>query len=104
MKKLFLIVVLGLLMSGNAYAEIIILKCVDDEEKHTLNPKIDTKNKTAITGSTKSKLFIGEDHYSLHGEHGTRFYINRVTGGYKWTLGEKVFGKGTCYRDPKPKF
>ena len=104
MKKFLAILVLGLLLSSNAYAEIIKLKCVDDEKKHTLNPKIDTKNKTAIIGESKNTLFIGENHYSLHGD-GTTFYINRITGGYKLTFdNKKVWSKGTCYRDPKLKF
>ena len=47
MKKLLVIFVLGLLLSGNVYAEIINLACKSSDFKNPLNIILDTKNETA---------------------------------------------------------
>jgi hypothetical protein len=103
MKPILTFLTLLLMLGGVASAEIIKLKCIDEMEKHTLEPIIDTKNKTAIVGQTKDTVFIGTSHYSLHGD-GSEIYINRYTGGFKRKIGESIVGRGTCYRDPKIKF
>jgi len=106
MKKLLAIIALGLLFSGNANAEIIKLKCIDEIDKNTLEPIIDTKNKTAIVGRSKNTVSIEASHYNLRSD-GINIYINRYTGGYKMNLittGKRVLSRGTCYRDPKVKF
>ena len=56
------------MLSGVVSAEIIKLKCIDEMEKSTLEPIVDTKNKTAIVGQTKNTVFIGTSFYSLHGD------------------------------------
>jgi len=93
------------LLCGNNYAKIINLKCIDDDTKSTLHPKLDTEKKTALIGESKYRIFIGENHYSLTDiREGDTFYINRITGGYNGTMSKKIWTKGTCYKDPKMKF
>ena len=66
MKKLFsTILVLGLLLSGNAYAEKIILKC-----KHTngsfVTIKLDTDTKKAkFKGSTIDRYILDKDEFKF---------------------------------------
>jgi hypothetical protein len=45
MKKFLTFLILFLIPGGVASAEIIKLKCIDEMEKNTLEPIIDTKNK-----------------------------------------------------------
>ena len=105
MKKFIAIIVLGLLLSSNAYADIIKLICVDDDTLGTLEPKIDTKNKSAIMGELSFTVFVGEMHYSLHGvTEDVSMYIHRITGGYKDKIGNKIISKGKCTKDKKLKF
>ena len=105
MKQLLGILVLGLLLSGNAYADIIKLICVDDDTLSTLEPKIDTKNKSAIMGELSFSVFVGEMHYSLHGvKEDVSMYIHRISGGFKSKIGSKVISKGKCTKDKKLKF
>ena len=66
MKKLLGIIVLGLLLSGNAYAEIIKFKCIrDNTPKNTTYTKIeytlDTEKKTIYSNYVwfvKKKIYI----------------------------------------------
>jgi hypothetical protein len=101
MKKLLSIVFVSFLLSENAHAEIIVLKCVDNINKTIISPKIDINNKTAILGSREYELFIGVHYYKLVNDEGIMFYVNRISGGYTWTYNKKPWGKGICFKDPK---
>ena len=96
MKKLLTIMVLGLLLSGNAYAEKINIKCVG---KYTDNFVIDLKSKTWNNASSKKSLakkvyiddqIIVETHFMKYKmpcfRDGTCLIgmeiINRLTGEY----------------------
>ena len=63
MKKLLGIVVLGLLLSSNAYAKKIKLVCVDNEEDAVFNIKINTSNKTVIVDGRTESIKITEDEF-----------------------------------------
>jgi hypothetical protein len=91
MKKLLGIVALGLLLSSNAYANIIILNCknlmkevAEGTEYSTM--RIDFKSKTIDTGHGKqllSKIVEVDDAYlkaSYMGFDTDTLYIDRYTG------------------------
>jgi len=70
MKKLLGILVLGLLLSGNAYAEKIIFSdCASKKDNFIFNPKIWEKNEIIIDTSKKtvSRILIKSDEFFIHG-------------------------------------
>ena len=104
MKKLLGIVVLGLLLSGNTYANIIVLNCknlmnevADGTEYSTM--RIDIKNKIIDTGHGKellSKIVEENDTYlkaSYMGAETDTLYIDRYTGVAKVISVWKVEGR-----------
>ena len=86
MKKLLGIVVLGLLLSSNAYAKKIKLVCVDNEEDAVFNIKINTSNKTVIVDGRTESIKITEDEFEfllVNGDLSRNFIINRNSGTYR---------------------
>jgi S1-C subfamily serine protease len=112
MKKLLGIVVLGLLLSGNAYAEIIKFKCINDNPpKNTTYTKIeytlDTEKKTIYSNyvwfvkkkkSTYSRYLNIEDFnennviYSYPDYDGSLFKFDYVNAPY---VSKNISGKGS---------
>jgi hypothetical protein len=89
MKKLLGILVLGLLLSGNAYAEIITLDCKSLMEETPQNLryqtiKINTKEKYIDTGFGINSPIVEEtDEYfkaKHYGSDGETVHIDRYTG------------------------
>ena len=69
MKKLLMIIVLGLLLSGNAYAEVITLDCkfisgIESNDKYQTEKKLFNEiNKVVILDSKKEKIIEADYHY-----------------------------------------
>ena len=69
MKKLLGIVVLGLLLGGNAYADIITLDCkfisgIESNDKYQTEKKLFNEiNKVVILDSKKEKIIEADYHY-----------------------------------------
>ena len=64
--KLLGIVVLGLLLSGNVYGEIINLACKSSDFKNPLSIILDTKNKTVSTqGSNPDPYYLENGVFSF---------------------------------------
>ena len=104
MKKLLGIVVLGLLLSGNAYSNIIILDCknlmedkADGTEYTTM--RIDFRNKLIDTGHGKelmSKIVEEDEKYlkaHFMGMDSETLYIDRFTGTAKVISVYKIEGR-----------
>ncbi len=101
LKKLLAIIVLGLLWSGNSYAEIIVLDCrslMKETPEGMLYQtiKIDTKKKVVDTGLGYNSPIIEEDdkffkakHYGLDSE---TVYIDHYTGVIKILTTYKING------------
>ena len=96
MKKLLSIMVLGLLLSGNAYAEVLVLDCkyydynspskaqlIFDLEKKTLTTDYFEKNKNIKYG-TEIDIAYNKEEIFYHRLSATReismFHISRLTG------------------------
>ena len=86
MKKLICIFVLGLLLSGNAYSEKLILSCKEDDSNNEAAEWIfDLKKKTYTTvfgteidiASTEEGIFF---HTYLKDALVTTFHVSRLTG------------------------
>ena len=101
MKKLLAIVVLGLLWSGNSYAEIIVLDCKSlmketPEGMLYQTIKIDTKKKVVDTGLGYNSPIIEEDDKFFKAKHygsdSETVYIDRYTGVIKILTTSKING------------
>ena len=84
MKKLLAILVLGLLLSGNAYAEVINLKCTNTEIGTPLSVVIDTKNENvSYQGSNPDDYYLenGVFYFAMQSKEIRWGYsLNRNTG------------------------
>lgn len=86
MKKLLGIIVFGWLLSGNAYSEIINLKCTDDEFNTPLSVVIDTKNENvSYQGSNPDDYYLENGVFyfamqSKESEFRWGYSLNRNTG------------------------
>jgi hypothetical protein len=78
MKKLLGILVLGLLLSGNAYAEKIIFSdCASKKDNFIFNPKIWEKNEIIIDTSKKtvSRILIKSDEFLKTEKDAEKYFI-----------------------------
>ena len=78
MKKLLGIVVLGLLLSGNVYAEKIIFSdCASKKDNFIFNPKIWEKNEIIIDTSKKtvSRILIKSDEFLKTEKDAEKYFI-----------------------------
>jgi len=66
MKKLLAIVVLGLLLSGNAYAEILKLKCTYKFIDEKFNPGFEVGDATFYTYDLNSSQYVVTDDFIRH--------------------------------------
>ena len=86
MKKLILILIAGMLLSSNAYAEVINLKCTNTEIGTPLSVVIDTKNENvSYQGSDPDNYYLenGVFYFSMkskESEFRWGFSLNRNTG------------------------
>ena len=106
MKKLLGIVVLSLLLSGNAYAELLRLSCVASDKTMTTNVLIDmSEKKMGSVQGYPAKAQVSPDRllleYTFAGSINVLFSIDRNSGIYNeiWTnkkLNSKEYFNGKC--------
>ena len=92
MKKLLGILFVGLLWSGNAYANEVKLTCIGDDDpvitELKLYPQLGQGKLYSLTTGpiSKTRLVTSEDrydfYYTIHGMISAKFSINRTTGKY----------------------
>ena len=98
MKKLFsMILVLGLLLSGNAYAEVITLDCkfisgIEYNDKYQTEKKLFNEINKVVILDTKIKKIIQADYH-----YGGDDYFNGYSG---WDLGD-TYGRDGIWSETK---
>jgi hypothetical protein len=104
MKKLFsTIVVFALLLSGNAYAELLRLSCVSSDNTMSTNVVIDADKNYATVQNYPVSLKVTSDLYimeyrMLDGPPDINFSIDRNTGIYNevWFGSKTLYFNGRC--------
>ena len=98
MKKLICILVLGLLLGGNAYAELLKLSCVTSDNTMTINVAIDADKNYATVQNYPAALEVTSERYIMEYKMSDKtpdinFSIDRNTG----IFNEVWFGSKTLY-------
>ena len=104
MKKLFsTILVLGLLLGGNAYAELLKLSCVASDNSMTINVVIDADKNYATVQNYPAALKVTSERYIMEyrmydGPPDINFSIDRNTGIYNevWFGSKTLYFNGRC--------
>ena len=102
-KKLLGIIVLGLLLSGNAYAEVLKLSCVASDNTMTTNVLIDADKNYATVQNYPAALKVTSERYIMEyrmydGPPDINFSIDRNTGIYNevWFGSKTLYFNGRC--------
>jgi len=117
MKKLLVIVVLGLLLCGNSYANEVKLTCISDDDSVTtelkLFPNLNQGTLYSLTTGpiSKTRLVTTDNrydfYYTVFDLISARFSIDRTTGKYTriWSAenSETLIVTGSC-KKTSPKF
>ena len=103
MKKLLGIIVLGLLLSGNAYAEVLKLSCVASDNSMTINVVIDADKNYATVQNYPAALKVTSERYIMEYRMYDKppdinFSIDRNTGIYNevWFGSKTLYFNGRC--------